>query len=105
MECMEQMTQTPTPARPISTADVLTRAGIEDLNYLAAIGLAALVAQQAAGDDSISGGDYLQHVGQSIQDASAHAARPAFLPSEKETAETDGAVWRERFDFRLWAID
>ena len=81
MECMENPETNQTPAEPMNTDDVLEIATTEDLKYLAAIGLRALAAYEAAGDNEIDGGDHLQTVGQAVGEASVHAARPEFLPT------------------------
>lgn len=91
--------------QPLTTEDVLEMASVDDLKYLAAIGLKALVSHQAAGDDELDGGDFIQGVGWEISNiADLHAPRPEFLPAVDEGYETNGEVWQQRFDFRLWRI-
>lgn len=98
-------TKQQTPANPMTIAEVLDRASSKDLKYLAAIGITALTGMKGSDSEDFSAGDYYERLNQVVHEVAPRLApRPAFLPTDEETVETDGQAWRDNLDSFMWNI-
>lgn len=89
----------------MTITDVLDRAGTDDLKHLAAIGITALGALKGSHDDDFDGGDFIERINQVIHDVAPEVApRPAFLPTDEQSRDTDGQAWRDTLDDFLWDL-
>lgn len=99
------MDTTQQTTRPMTVAEVLTRANSKDLQHLAAIGIAALGGMKGCPDEDFSGGDYYERLNQVVHEVAPRIAPgPAFLPTDEQTRQTEGQAWRDTLNPFLWDL-